>query len=1331
MKFEEFVNELCGYSGKCVKAFVEKPGMTKSEHGFRFEALTKLFAFLYPHLLKIPKNAVYTDKSFSGGSIDGKMVLPTLSSIRKANIRTGGDKADLTFFETSPEKVLHVFSCKIGTHETDYDLVYIHDYHHTHYAREWKLKTYLVVPSSEHVKNEASKLRKGSRVLKEYLEGAHIIDYHTFQNAYFHFVEDFKKVDSVFETLLSQRSSETMTLYPHQLYLSQRLYEMITEEKMKNILLAMVTRSGKTYVSGKTIYRLFHEKYVKNVLFLSTTPKEQRQCVEELQKYSEFSEKNVNIVFLDATNRSRRPPMNKTLPTLYVASEQFLREKTGRKCRKKACASGCTCECSGCKKTKETCECLRFQPVEWFQKETIDLCLFDEVQHQGRTVLAHDALNTYAKNSIRVFLSGTADKVIQAYHISPEETLSWKTADFEDMKRFDNVHVRSQMIERNGPLFETMMCTSSFSSTQLAALYQTIIPSLETVYIGLTERTHANIQTFYASYPDEKRGWSPQGMLLLKDTDDVFQAESHLLSYLREIFGTWCQNSDEWYLSTSDTSMFSKIVSDLDTQTPRDGTPTLILTILPTQIRNQNIMRTSNALKMFMEKNNVFPHAHYICVNSLENGTSSSVALVEQALLDGKRRGKKYVVAFVAYQLNMSVTLKTCDVVVRMDNFEEQDRNDQINARCLTGDTSRSKKVGFVLEANLYRTCHTLLRYALDDPQNRDRSPSDALEYTLKSCQFKVDYTTVKQAVKMILDVSQKSILKSNYDRIKTLYFDLKKEDMSSFQKTFGTTKASKKKETDILPGIVAESVAEGVSREDSVSRSPSDKKKKEPLPFNVVKDVLLYLLPVYCLLGLESPNKSFLGIHRYLQTTLFKSYLLQLFSIWKWNTDGDIFKQIEAIYDGYLSKSTDFKCSFENILKSLSSCEDRTVLREWVDEHFMVHENEKAENAEVATPVSLRNDMLETVPTEFWSSPKKVLEPCCGKGGFLLDIIDLFMTHLPISDPEEKYKTIIEKCLFFADINPLNIYICRLLLDPSKKYKLNIFEGDSLSAFSDNTFDMVVGNPPYNSSGSVGTGNTIWQHFVTKGIEWLRPNGYLLYVHPPGWRKPNTSKGKFNGLFSLLTHANQMHHLSIHGIKDGMKTFKCGTRYDWYLVQKCKSEFMTVIVDEKRVTHEIDMEDWEWLPNHSFGLVQELLAYDEDETCPIIYSRTAYGADKKQWMSSEQTTKFKYPCVHSTPLSGVRYMYSSVNDKGHFGVSKVIFGESGLGKIVLDLHGTYGITHSAMGIEVDDDDEAKKLEKALSSEAFKRVIDACSWSSFRIDWNIFKCFKKTFYDFV
>ena len=84
---------------------------------------------------------------------------------------------------------------------------------------------------------------------------------------------------------------------------------------------------------------------------------------------------------------------------------------------------------------------------------------------------------------------------------------------------------------------------------------------------------------------------------------------------------------------------------------------------------------------------------------------------------------------------------------------------------------------------------------------------------------------------------------------------------------------------------------------------------------------------------------------------------------------------------------------------------------------------------------------MLDTIPKDFWNSTNKVFEPCVGKGGFVIDIIDRFMIGLKdiINDDNLRYKTIIEDCIYFADINPTNIFITKLLIDPHKKYKLNL----------------------------------------------------------------------------------------------------------------------------------------------------------------------------------------------------------------------------------------------------------------------------------------------------
>lgn len=85
--------------------------------------------------------------------------------------------------------------------------------------------------------------------------------------------------------------------------------------------------------------------------------------------------------------------------------------------------------------------------------------------------------------------------------------------------------------------------------------------------------------------------------------------------------------------------------------------------------------------------------------------------------------------------------------------------------------------------------------------------------------------------------------------------------------------------------------------------------------------------------------------------------------------------------------------------------------------------------------------------------------------------------------------------------------------------------------------------------------------------------------------------------------------------------------------------------------------------------------------------------------------------------------MYSYDNTKGH-GVSKIIFGESGLNVVVLDLEGKYTMTHCSMAIQVSSIEESNDIKKALLSEKFKKILESSLFSSFRIDGNIFTTFK-------
>ncbi len=414
------------------------------------------------------------------------------------------------------------------------------------------------------------------------------------------------------------------------------------------------------------------------------------------------------------------------------------------------------------------------------------------------------------------------------------------------------------------------------------------------------------------------------------------------------------------------------------------------------------------------------------------------------------------------------------------------------------------------------------------------------------------------------------------------------------------------------------------------------------------------------------------------------------------------------------------------------------------IDLKYIPKNIEKNKFAEVSTPFVLRKDMLDILPKSFWKNKKnKVFEPSSGKGGFLIDIVRYFMEGLKdkIKNKKLRYKHIVEKQLYFGDINKNNIELGKKLIDPLNKYKLNTYIGDTLNLdikkeWDIDGFNAVIANPPYNISQEAkdkkGGGDSLWDKFVIKGLDdWLVKDGYLLYVHPSGWRKPLSEKAKFKDLFKIMTSDNYMIYLEIHDTRDGMKIFNCGTRYDWYLIKKVKNKNKkTMIKDEKGFVTKINLNEWDFLPNYNFNNVKKILAKKNDETVDILFSRSAYDSRKKD-VSEKKTSKFKYPLVHTTPKSGVRYMYTSNNKRGYFGTPKVIFGETGIYNVVIDKNGKYGMTQESMAIK-DKISNFSKIKKALESNKFKEILNACSWSNFRIDWRLFTYMKKDFWkDFI
>ena len=109
--------------------------------------------------------------------------------------------------------------------------------------------------------------------------------------------------------------------------------------------------------------------------------------------------------------------------------------------------------------------------------------------------------------------------------------------------------------------------------------------------------------------------------------------------------------------------------------------------------------------------------------------------------------------------------------------------------------------------------------------------------------------------------------------------------------------------------------------------------------------------------------------------------------------------KQIELLIKIFIDYMNNDK-ETEQLIRTIKelfckNINNRKELSKVIDKYLIPLELEKNSNAEVSSPFKLRQEMLNTIPNELWKSIKKVFEPCSGKGGFLIDIIDRFMIGL------------------------------------------------------------------------------------------------------------------------------------------------------------------------------------------------------------------------------------------------------------------------------------------------------------------------------------------------
>lgn len=406
------------------------------------------------------------------------------------------------------------------------------------------------------------------------------------------------------------------------------------------------------------------------------------------------------------------------------------------------------------------------------------------------------------------------------------------------------------------------------------------------------------------------------------------------------------------------------------------------------------------------------------------------------------------------------------------------------------------------------------------------------------------------------------------------------------------------------------------------------------------------------------------------------------------------------------------------------------------IEEYLPVRSEEKDKHGEVFTPSVLIDEILDKLPPKVWKDPNfKWLDPANGVGNFPMIVYGRLMDGLTSWEPNDKKRSshIIEKMLYMVEINPRNVKIskkifgdnanicCADFLEEESKWRTQFGFKDEKEMF-----DIIVGNPPFQPEkteadkrqGSHG-GKKLWDKFVIKSLELLVSNGYLCFITPSGWRKPNSE------LYKLMTTQNQLVYLHIISKKQGQQLFDVSQRVDLYIIQKKHIHKNSEIIDELNNKLELDLTKWNFLPNYDYNIISKIIT-TKDKGIKVIYD-TTYHTQKSN-IKSSKTDVYKYQIVHSINQDGIVFWYSSDKTKGHFGVSKVLLNFNERQYPINDYDGKYGMSQITFGIPITSKKQGDDIVKAINTDAFKEVIKATKWGAFQTDWRMFKYFKPDFY---
>ena len=630
----------------------------------------------------------------------------------------------------------------------------------------------------------------------------------------------------------------------------------------------------------------------------------------------------------------------------------------------------------------------------------------------------------------------------------------------------------------------------------------------------------------------------------------------------------------------------------------------------------------------------------------------------EEAYARSKGKG---LIILAQNMLHLGISLPCVDIVVLLDSGDKIDERIQKMYRALTESTN--KKGGYIIDMNYFRTVNAIMNYQIITEKTRrgkkqvysndikdifnkvldiysidDDKPllrTDIEKETLPELQKLLE--SKKTSDSIVLEDAGKSVnsnikdvLLNDYRDDYKLFLGMLKENEEKIRKIREDSSNVKKAEYNDNNNSKLNS--ENIENyEPKIFKETDTRQQKIEAYLDIFKTTLKLGAFGTDSIDIKKLNEQLLNDED-LRDTLYDT-LIKRGAIIEDKEHSELQKNF--IIDGLIIPSL-IKMVNENKNSSYSKMKETIEDDEkyplevekvlsYIKDNLTPKDAERHKHGEVFTPMSLVNEMLDTLPNNVWNDKSlKWLDPANGMGNYPIAVfLRLFygfrtkddkyigitsegegkfnpgLTEV-ISDDTQRRKHIVHNMLFMVELNSKNNAIARNLfkklapgIEPNiiQMHRKDGFLADVEMKFPNGTvneFDIIMGNPPFNKGTilrkqtrkikkeiiELGLEDTARESLWTKFIinifnkNLLKKDGYLLFITPINWFHPETT-----GVRDIML-SKQIEVVRIFSLYNSKDMFggkgKLATAF--YLIKNMSSKKETKIIDITQNTESVQL---------------------------------------------------------------------------------------------------------------------------------------------------------------